>query len=111
MFKRLFTLALLQLALMTPVSAAQFAVYVHGIVCEFCSYGVAKKVRTLNFIDHTQLDNGVDVKIENQMVTIAVRDNAKLDKQALFKAIESGGYKPVSLWKINANGEHVEVEL
>lgn len=87
-----------------------YVVSVHGIVCEFCSYGVAKKLRKLDFIDPAQLDKGVKVEIANQLVFIAVREEAELNKQALYKAIESGGYQPVTLWRIDSSGERVVVE-
>ena len=87
-----------------------YVVSVNGMVCEFCSFGVAKKIRKLDFIDSSKLDQGVKVEIENQRVFIAVRDNAKLDKHALYGAIESGGYQPVTLWNITHSGEHMEVE-
>lgn len=87
-----------------------YVVSVHGIVCEFCSYGVAKKIRKLDFIDPAQMDKGVKVEIANQLVFIAVREEAELNKQALYKAIKSGGYQPVTLWRINSSGERVVVE-
>ena len=74
-----------------------YIVSVHGIVCELCSYGVAKKIRKLSFIDATQADNGVKVDVENQRIFITLLDNTPLDKAALFKAIESGGYKPIEV--------------
>lgn len=74
-----------------------YVVSVHGIVCELCSYGVAKKIRKLPFIDSTQFDKGVKVDIKNQRVFIATKSDATLDKTALFKAIESGGYKPIEI--------------
>ena len=98
------------LTLATPTFAQQYVVNVHGIVCEFCSYGVAKKLRKLDFIDPSQFDKGVKVDIEKQMVYVAVSENAILDKPALFKAIESGGYQPVTLWRIAESGEQVEVK-
>ena len=93
-----------------PTTAQDYVVNVHGIVCQFCSYGVALKIRKLDFINTEKLKKGVKVDIENQMVFIAVHDDAKLDKQALFDAIESGGYKPVKIWAITKSGERVEVE-
>lgn len=74
-----------------------YIVSVHGIVCELCSYGVAKNIRKLSFIDATQADNGVKVDVENQRIFITLLDNTPLDKAALFKAIESGGYKPIEV--------------
>lgn len=96
--------------LSAPAFAQDYVVNVNGIVCSFCSLGVAKKVSKLSFIDTKKYKKGVKVDIENQMVTVAVRDDAKMDKGQLFKAIESGGYKPVTLWKISDDGTKVEVE-
>ncbi|MGK0298344.1 MAG: copper chaperone CopZ [Gammaproteobacteria bacterium] len=110
MFKKYTTISLLYVLLTTPVLAQNYVVNVHGIVCELCSYGVAKNIRKLQFIDSSQYDNGVKVDIENQMVFVAVRNDADLDKQVLFNAIESGGYKPVQIWALSASGEKVEIE-
>lgn len=74
-----------------------YIVSVHGMVCELCSYGVAKNIRKLPFIDATQADNGVKVDVEHQRIFISTLDNTPLDKAALFKAIESGGYKPIEV--------------
>lgn len=94
----------------TPLLAADYVVNVNGIVCEFCSLGVAKKVARLAFIDRSRLDNGVEVDIENQMVTVAVKEGATLDKEALFAAIESGGYKPVEMWKLDSDGARIKLQ-
>jgi len=99
------------MCLLTSVNAysQNYLVSVHGIVCELCSFGVAKNIRKLPFIDSTQLDEGVRVDINNQQVTVAIKAETSISKSALFKAIEDGGYKPVSLWLITANGEKQEI--
>lgn len=106
--KNLISLLLL-LAVMTavPAVAEDYVVEVNGIVCEFCSLGVRKKVSRLPFIDRSKYDDGVEVDIENQMVTIAVTEGAKLDKTVLFKAIESAGYNPVELFLLTEGGDRV----
>ncbi len=98
-------LALLIALSFSPAMAQDYVVQVNGIVCEFCSLGVAKKVSKLPFIDQTRFDKGVQVNIENQMVTIAVKPDSKLDKEALFEAIESGGYNPVEIFELTPEGE------
>lgn len=90
----------------SPALAQDYVIHVNGIVCEFCSLGVTKKVSKLPFIDHSKYDRGVQVEIENQMVTIAVKPDAILDKDALFAAIESGGYNPVEIFELLADGAH-----
>ena len=110
MLKKLPAIALLYALCVTPATAENYVINVHGIVCELCSYGVAKNIRKLAFIDPSQLDQGVKVDIENQMVFVAVAEGAVLDKPALFDAIESGGYKPVKIWAVSDSGEKREVD-
>jgi hypothetical protein len=108
MLKIMTVVALCYALVSHSVFANNYIIDVHGIVCEFCSLGVAKNVRRLSFIDSNQFDKGVKVDIKNQAVFIGVRDDAVLDQQALFKAIEAGGYSPVKIWQIDLLGEKVE---
>jgi copper chaperone CopZ len=87
--------------------AQDYVINVNGIVCEFCSLGVTKKVSKLPFVDRAKYNKGVKVDIESQMVTVAVRDDATLDKAALFRAIESGGYNPVEIFSLTPDGERI----
>ena len=90
-----------------PAFAGDYVIHVNGIVCEFCSFGVTKKIAKLDFIDHSKYTNGVKVEIEDQMVTIAVLDGATLDIDALYDAIKSGGYDPVEIFVLTEDGERV----
>lgn len=90
-----------------PAFAQDYVIEVNGIVCEFCSIGVTKKIAKLPFIDRSKYTDGVSVEVENQMVTIAVKEGATLDQDALFKAIESGGYDPVEIFIVSEDGERV----
>jgi len=103
-------LALLVTLIATPALAQDYVIKVNGIVCEFCSLGVTKKVSKLPFIDRNRYNKGVKVEIQDQMVTIAVKDAAELDKEALFAAIESGGYDPVDIWLLTPEGERVDYQ-
>lgn len=91
----------------TAAVAQDYVINVNGIVCEFCSIGVTKKVSKLPFVDRTKYDKGVKVEIETQMVTIAVKGDADLDKDALFAAIESGGYNPVQIFELTPDGKRI----
>lgn len=103
MYRKIAAAALLLLSFSVEAEAADYVVDVNGIVCEFCSLGVTKKVAKLPFIDKTRYTNGVSVDIENQRVTIAVKDGANLDVDALFKAIESGGYNPIRVRELGTD--------
>jgi|TARA_B110000263_G_C14982793_1_gene362319 hypothetical protein len=107
MFPQFKAIALLVALISTPAYAQDYIVNVNGIVCNFCSLGVAKKVSKLPFIDRAKYDRGVKVEIESQMVTIAVKEGAALDIEALFAAIESGGYNPVKVFELTLTGEHI----
>ena len=97
--------ALLMALCSTSVLAQDYVINVNGIVCEFCAYGVSKKVSKLPFIDRTKYDNGVMVEVEDQKVTIAVKPDAQLDQTALFKAIENAGYNPIEIFLLSQTGE------
>ncbi len=94
----------------TPALAQDYVINVNGIVCEFCSLGVAKKVSKLPFIDRSKYNDGVAVDISNQNVTIAVKGDAQLDQDQLFAAIEAGGYNPVTIWRVSDGGERVALQ-
>ena len=89
----------------SPAMARDYVIEVNGMVCQFCALGLSKKVTRLPFIDPSRFDKGVQVDIENQKVTIAVKPDATLDKDSLFEAIESGGYNPVAIFQITPDGE------
>ncbi len=109
MFKHYLLVALCYGLLSTSVQAQNYVVNIHGMVCELCSFGVAKNIRKLAFINAAEYDDGVKVDINNQLVYLAVRDDANFDEDALFKAIEDGGYKPVKVWALSDTGERTEV--
>jgi len=77
------------------VEKDEVVIFVHGIVCSFCSHGVAKKLSKLSFIDNSKFTNGVKVEIEKQKVTIAIKPDENFEINEVFKSIKSGGYEPV----------------
>ena len=109
MLNKTIAIALLSALLSAPALAENYVISVNGIVCEFCAYGVSKKIRKLPFIDPSQYDRGVKVDIENQKVFVALREDALLDKSALFEAIESGGYDPIDIHQVSESEAAMEV--
>ena len=107
---RIIILPILLVFVTTSALAQDYVINVNGIVCGFCSLGVRKKVSKLPFIDQTRYNKGVKVEVENQMVTIAVKDGATLDRDALFAAIESGGYNPVKVYELGPDGQQIAIE-
>ena len=104
---KFYALAILAILLAPSAQAQDYVISVNGIVCEFCSLGVTKKIAKLPFIDKSKYTDGVSVEVESQMVTIAVKKGATLDRDALFKAIESGGYNPIEIFMVSADGSRI----
>ncbi|MEM9624546.1 MAG: heavy metal-associated domain-containing protein [Pseudomonadota bacterium] len=102
---RFLAVALLFIAL--PAQSKDYVIQVDGIVCEFCSFGVTKKLSKLPFINDAKYNKGVLVDAENQLVTVAIRPDTALDQAALYSAIEDGGYNPVAIWELNEAGERI----
>ena len=104
-----FVAAMLMLA-SNAVFADDYVVEVYGLVCSFCAQGVTKKVSKLPFVDQTRFTKGVKVEIEDQKVTISVKDGARLDIDSLFDAIRSGGYDPIDVWVVQSDGQLTQLE-
>ena len=98
-------MALLLMLSASPAMAQDYVVHVHGIVCQFCAFGVSKKVADLPFIDASRYDDGVNVEVENQTVTVAVKADARFDQAALYAAIKDGGYEPIETFALSPDGE------
>jgi len=94
--------------LVTPVHAENSpsvaVLEVHGIVCSFCAYGAQKRLSKLPFVDPSRYIKGVEVKIEDQRVTLALQPNAKFDPQATWEAVREAGYEPAGAVVTNSDG-------
>lgn len=86
------------------VSPGEAIIIVHGIVCSFCSQGVARNLSKLVFVDKTKYNKGVKVEIEDQKVTIAIKANETLELEQVFKSILKGGYEPIEAYVSHAEG-------
>lgn len=107
--KSVITIACSLMLLTAPAIAQNYLVRVHGMVCELCSYGVAKNIRKLPFVDKSAYENGVKVDIKNQQVFVAISQETPWEKATLFEAIEDGGYNPINIWRLDAQGNAGEL--
>jgi mercuric ion binding protein len=100
---------LLALPAAMPAWAKNYQIDVNGIVCEFCAFGIGKKLRKLPFIDPANFEDGVKVDIENQRVFVSVKAGEAVDQEALFDAIKSGGYDPINMQEMDEVASPAEV--
>lgn len=85
-------------------------VYVRGLCCLSCAIGIRTKVKKLDFVDRQRLEQGVELDVRTQLVTVAIQPNEPIDPSALAVAIERAGYEPERLYQLQ-EGVFVEEPL
>ena len=75
-------------------------VYAQGLCCQSCGIGVRKKVGKLDFVDVFRFNTGVELHVQTQLATIAIKKGKKAQAKALSQAIDDAGYAPVNLYTL-----------
>lgn len=85
--------ALLAMATLVPAVQAQdkietpdAEVYVDGLACPFCAYGLEKKLKKLNAIQT------MEVQLEEGRVLLAFKDDQTLTKKEIERAVKKAGF-------------------
>lgn len=82
----------LALTLMLFTAAAAFAdshvykLYVDGLACPFCAYGVEKKVGGLEGVEK------VDIDIDEGLVAVTMAEGSTLSEAAAKRAVDEAGF-------------------
>lgn len=63
-----------------------YKLYVDGLACPFCAYGVEKKVGGLKGVET------VEINIESGLVAVTVDDDATLDEATAKRAVDEAGF-------------------
>ena len=63
-----------------------YKLYVDGLACPFCAYGVEKTVGGLEGVKSIEID------IDAGIVNVTMKDNAILDKDVAKKAVDDAGF-------------------
>lgn len=61
-------------------------VYVDGLACPFCAYGVEKKLNTLDAVQK------MEVQLEEGRILLAFEEGASLAKEDIQKAVQNAGF-------------------
>ncbi len=89
---RAIRIALLVLGLLAaPVTTALadshfYKLYVDGLACPFCAYGVEKKVGGLPGVEK------VDIDIDEGLVAVTLAEGATLDEASAKQAVDEAGF-------------------
>ena len=93
---RLLILTILTFFIFTmPAFADDIVVKVNGMVCDFCAQSLEKVFKKQESV------NGIDVNLDNQTVTVDVKEGQTLSDEKIKELIEWGGYDFVSIERAN----------
>ncbi|MEM1222238.1 MAG: heavy-metal-associated domain-containing protein [Verrucomicrobiota bacterium] len=80
------------------------SIFVKGLICSSCGIGLRIHLNRVDGIDRKQLNRGVDMNIDTQLVTIAIEEGKSIDMSKVNKAIYKAGYDPVYYYEMSSAG-------
>ncbi len=63
-----------------------YKLYVDGLACPFCAYGVEKKIGGLDGVEK------IDIDIDGGIVSVTLADGATLDEATAKQAVDEAGF-------------------
>lgn len=82
------------------VKSPDAVVYVDGLACPFCAYGLEKKLGTLDAID------AMEVQVEQSRILVAFREGRRATEEDLRRAVEEAGFSARTIEFPEDNPEH-----
>ena len=76
-------------------------VYVKGLVCPSCAIGIRKNLSKMDGVDKKRFRDGIDMNPETQLVTIALKKDAKVDVKELIERVDDAGYDAIEKYKLH----------
>jgi copper chaperone CopZ len=76
-------------------------VYVKGLVCPSCAIGIRKNLTKMKGVDKKRFKDGIDMNPETQLVSIALKDGAKLNSKDLIERVVDAGYVAVEEYRLH----------
>ena len=76
-------------------------VYVKGLVCTSCAIGIRKNLTKMKGVDKKRFKDGIDMNPETQLVSIALKDGAKLNSKDLIERVVDAGYVAVEEYRLH----------
>jgi len=86
--KRTILGAVLSLAIASPALAGShiYKLYVDGLACPFCAYGVEKQVGSLKNVE------AIDILIDQGVVSVTMKPGTTLDQAVAKQAVSDAGF-------------------
>src|SRR5262245_16533659 len=84
--------ALAELTL-ADLKSNQMLIESKGIVCAFCVYGAEKKLKTLEYVDKSQLNKGVSADIKSGVIILALDPSKPFNLAKAYSLMKDGSYE------------------
>ena len=78
--------------------------YVKGMTCPSCAIGIRVKLSKLDFVDGSRFKRGVDMDVNNQLLTVALKQGAQPNWQLIDQQIDDAGYLAMEWFSMEKNG-------
>ena len=75
-------------------------IYVKGMTWKSCAIGIRVKLKRLKFVDTKRYKSGLDMDVETQLLTLALKPGQKSDDKLIAKSIWDAGYIPVEIYSL-----------
>ena len=76
------------------------AIFAKGMCCQSCAIGVRVHVASMNFVDTKRFNKGVKLNALTQVVTVALKEDAKVHPNAIKVAVQRAGYDPIEMYQL-----------
>ena len=76
------------------------AFFAKGMCCQSCAIGVRVHVASMNFVDTQRFNKGVKLNALTQVVTVAIKGDAKVHPNAIKVAVQRAGYDPIEMYRL-----------
>lgn len=86
MMLRVFALLLAALWAMPVWAGEVYRLYVDGLACPFCAYGVEKKVGNVEGVEKVEID------IDGGLVAVTMAEGSTLDEATAKRAVDEAGF-------------------
>lgn len=86
MMLRVFALLLASLWAMPVWAGEVYKLYVDGLACPFCAYGVEKKVGNVEGVEKVEID------IDGGLVSVTMAEGSTLDEATAKRAVDEAGF-------------------
>lgn len=67
---------------------ARYVIRVDGLACPYCAYGVEKKLKQIEGVEH----ESIDINLDQGIVRVSVREGVELTEDQMRKLFNDAGF-------------------